>query len=555
MASERMTMEDIRNWITYNLSDQSKTWFSSPADPKKYKEHAHENIPHSDVNAARNIHQTFQHRIHYIPGNNAWHVWNGIFHEKIDGDLLAQWLCNSFLDVHKTALEKVKDHYFAEAQQLSGKDRIAKMKDYTGGMFKEHRAYRDRIHFNSGLTGLVNQIKHVFSVPDNFFNDDRQWLVLMNGVLDLYDLKANPPAPGDLNAVAARLLEHDASRPVWRAVNAELSPYKDSTRWRDYLATSLPDGELRKFLAVVTGAAFLAESKTKIIPVLKGRKDSGKTVFVDTLYLMAGGYGGQPDTSAIVRQSGPNFEQDQFRGLRFIGITEPNTDRKVDDSFLKKLTGGDILSTRNLHARSVEWRSQGILFISTNGDLKFNTNDHAIVQRFATVTFPYRFYPRGQIPEGKEDFVQDRTLDQDLLEEFDGILNWVINGMLVYLDEGIVIPASVELERERQVIEGNTDIAWLEEAVANYEASFVIEETANRSNKSDYVALSDAHMEYCSWFVENADGNPLGKQQFRKDLLEYLDVDLIKSGVHRVPRLVYKDRIQGEELAQKRPGF
>ena len=544
-------MSQIRDWITYNLSDQSKTWLGDPLDPWKYKQHAHRSIPHSDINAARNIHDKFQHLIHYIPGNNAWHVWNGVFHERIDGDLLAQWLCNSFLDVHKAALEVVKAHYEAEAAAMAKSDDKKKhMERYTKYMFKEHRAYRDRIHFNSGLTGLVAQIKHIFSVPDNFFNDDRQWLVLMNGVLDLYDLKENPPVPGDLNAVAARLLEHHPARPVWRAVNAELKPWVDAPRWRQFLATSLPDAELRKFLAVVVGAAFLAESKTKIIPVLKGKKDSGKTLFVDHLYLMAGGYGGQPDTGAIVRQSGPNFEQDQFRGLRFVGITEPNTDRKVDDSFLKKFTGGDILSTRNLHARSVEWKSQGILFVASNDDLKFNTNDHAIVQRFATVTFPYRFYPKGQVPEGKEDFIQDKALEVDLPGEFDGILNWVLNGMLVYLDEGIVIPASVERERETQVIAGNSVIAWLHDQVEVGGAAFILEDTATRTNKSDYVELGSAHLAYCSWYGENEEGTPLGKKNFRRELTEYLDVELVQSGGNRVPRLVYKDRIDAEKLAQ-----
>jgi P4 family phage/plasmid primase-like protien len=548
-----MTMEEIRDWISYVLAQRSRNWLGDPVDPAGYKKHGQVYIPHSDLNSAREIYATFEHLVHYVPGSNAWHVWNGVFHEKIDGDLLSQWMTTAYVDVHKAALEQVKAHFKAESDQMSkADDRTAHMKLYEKIMFKEHRDYRDRIHSNGGLQGLNTQVKQIFSVPDNFFGDDRRWLVLLNGVIDLYDLRARPVRPGDLQTLYSRLLDHDPARPVYRAVDAELRPWADSSRWRNFLETSLPDPELRKFLAVVTGAAFFGEAKTKIIPILKGEPDSGKTIYIDTIDALAAGYGGQPDTSSINRVSGPNFEQDQFRGLRFAGVTEPNTDRKVDDSFLKKFTGGDILSTRNLHARSVEWKSQGILFIATNKDLKFDTDDTAIMQRFATVPFPHQFFPKGQVPEGKEEFEQDLDLGPDLLADLDGILSWVLNGMLVYIDEGIDIPTAVERERERLHVEGNSAISWMINSVENNEQAFVVDPNPKhpKRNKTDFVALNDAHVVYCSWVVSDlGDDAPLDKRAFRAAIEKYLGVEIVKSGAWRIPGLVYRDRLQADELS------
>src|SRR5690606_2879486 len=129
-----------------------------------------------------------------------------------------------------------------------------KMAEYSKFKFGDHRAYRDRIHNNSGMAGAKSAIKNEFSVVDNFFVDDRRWLVFLNGVLDLEEFREARIAPGDLGRVASMLYEHDPVRPVYRCVDAEFNPAAESTSWTHFLNTSLPDPELRKFLATVTGA-------------------------------------------------------------------------------------------------------------------------------------------------------------------------------------------------------------------------------------------------------------------------------------------------------------
>ena len=543
-------MPDIQVWIKRNIQKRSSKWAPRKADSGEYIDYAKLHIPHSDLTAAREIFACFEHLIHYVPDLNQWHVWNEIYHEKVDGDLLARWMCYSMIDWHRKRLSEVKEHYVAQASALTTAAlKKQKMDEYTKDFFKDHRDYRDRIHNNAGIEGLVNQIKRLFSVESSFFNDDRKWLVLQNGVIDLDELRRRPPAPGDLAGIP--LLDHDPARPVWRAVNASLQPGLDSNRWLGFLSSSQPDPELRRFLAVAVGAAFLAESKTKIIPVLKGPRDCGKTVFLDTINTFAGGYGGEPDTSALNKANGPNFEQDQFRGLRFVGVSEPDTDRKVDDSFLKKFTGGDTLSTRNLHAKSVAWKSQGILFCATNSDLKFNTTDNAILTRFATVTFPHQFFPPGQVPVGKEAYEWDQTLEIDLKREFDGILTWVLNGMLVYLHEGIKVPTAVEAVRRQQFVEGNTVVNWFENRVKNGDSEgFTYDPSPGRPN-THYVPLSDAHMAYCAWTIGELGVEAEGKRRFSQAIQDLVGLPLVKSGEYRVPRLVRSDIIESEKLSKR----
>lgn len=537
----KMSHEEIQGWIRYMLRSRVSTWFLETGDSIEWTEAARVRIPHSDINSAEEIYACFKDKIHYQPGSGSWYVWNGVFHEKIEGDLLARWMFKAYLVEHKAAIGMVRDHYKDIADTLAGDNRKNKLQEYSKYKFGEHRAYRDRIHGNGGITGLMNQIKGEFSVPDNYFSEDAQWLVFLNGVLDLYALRENPPMPGDIAGLVDRLLPHDPARPVWRCVNADLRVGAESPRWNQYLNTSLPNGELRKFLATVAGAAFMGQSKLKTIPVLKGRKDSGKTIFIDTLDQLAGGYGGQPDTAAInkVGGGGQNFEQDAFRGLRFVAVSEPDTDRKVDDSFLKKFTGGDTLSTRNLHARSVEWKSQGVLFFATNHDLKFNTSDKAILERFATVEFPHQFYDKVELPEGvSEEFLKDRSLEGALLEEMDGILTWVMNGALVYLYEsGVYTPEAIRMYRVQQYVEGSTVIQWLQDIQAGDNVGI---EWDSAAQVSECMSVADLHHEYVMWCAAEGE-EPRGRKNFSREVQEYLGVQTARvRGTYRVPSLLSK---------------
>jgi P4 family phage/plasmid primase-like protien len=553
VTRQESDMEMIQKWVRLSINKYARSWlldekgqaFSADA----YGPGAARRIPMSDLTAARELRKCFDGTIHFAAQSRVWYIWNGIFHEKIDGDMLAYWITESFVDAQKWALQQVKKQYEVAASALQGKAASAKMAEYSQGLFKEHRMYRDRAHNHGGFTALGNNMRGKFSVEDSHFINDQRWLVFWNGVIDLDELVANPPAPGDLGKI--KLLPHDPRRAVWRCIEADFNPSAVAPAWQErYLARSQPNAELRKFLAVTAGAAMIGQSKIKTIPVLTGPRDSGKTVFTDTMSSLFGGYGGQPDTTAINKGSGTNFEQDRLRGLRFVAISEPNTDRKVDESFLKKYTGGDVLSTRNLNAKSAEWKSQGVIFFATNIDLKFNTADNAIVSRLATVRFPHRFYRVAEVPPGKEDYLIDYTLEGDIQKEFSGIVNWVLNGALAFLAEGVKIPEAVIDYRREQVLDGSSTLSWLEH-VKSGDSPYVLDPVAGRRvNKSEYADLKSVHMSYSMWCMEEGE-TIVPKKAFAKELREALEIDeFIRSGVVRVQRLSLEPEIKTPVIIQ-----
>ncbi len=536
---DKMTTEDIQVWISFLVNKRARTWFKETTDITEWEDFASGNVPYSDYNSAKELYRVFADLVHYLPESKSWHVWNGIFHEKIEGDFLAYWMCTTFVEEHKRAIDKVKEHYSAQMSVLAKDERAAKYKEYAKTKFGDHRAYRDKLHSNSGLTSLSSQVKNEFSVASSFFDDDRRWLVLNNGVIDLRELRENPPLPGDLSSI--KLLEHNPSRPVWRQVNADLDPWATCDRWRSFMETSQPAADMRKFLAALTGASLLAESKVKVVPVLKGPPNSGKTVYVSTIERLVGGYGHQPSASIVTKSQGQNFSQSACRGIRFVGISEPDPDRKVDDTFVKQFTGGDIVTTRNLHERDQGWISQGILFISSNTDLKMNTSDRAILERFATVRFPHQFHPKGQVPKGRELYTQDPTLDFALELEADGILSWILNGMLVYLNEGLVIPEAVHQDRNQLYVQGSSVFTWAEEVLKQGKTEFAYFE-GTMPQQNHYAAISDVYIEYSRWCMMVEGVTEETKRKFSQEMQTYLDMESARlSGSKRFTKVVYKE--------------
>ena len=165
-----MGSEEIQNWIKLVMGQHISQWFVETDDPQEWVEAARVRIPHSDINTAEAIYACFKDKIHYTPGSGEWFVWNGVFHEKIEGDQLSRWMFKAFLAEHKNALSIVKNYYTQVANTLSGDAKKEKLAEYSKHKFGEHRAYRDKIHGNGGITGLTNQIKGEFSVPDNYFS-------------------------------------------------------------------------------------------------------------------------------------------------------------------------------------------------------------------------------------------------------------------------------------------------------------------------------------------------------------------------------------------------
>jgi putative DNA primase/helicase len=114
---------------------------------------------------------------------------------------------------------------------------------------------------------------------------------------------------------------------------------------------------------------------------------------------------------------------------------------------IKQVTGNDALTVRFLYGEYFNFVPNFKIFMASNHKPVIRGTDHGIWRRIKLIPFTTR------ITEDK----RDRYLEQKLLAEKSGILNWLIEGALRWKQEGLNVPtlitnATDEYRREMDVI-------------------------------------------------------------------------------------------------------
>lgn len=166
---------------------------------------------------------------------------------------------------------------------------------------------------------------------------------------------------------------------------------------------------------------------------------NGKSTFVETLKSMLGDYAVtiQPETIAQRKRNSSNASGDIARlaGARLVLAPEPPKGMLFDAAVLKAMTGRDTITARAMYEREVEFKPYYKIIMNTNYLPSINDDTLFTSGRIEVLTFDRHF----------DDVEQDKGLKDKLLEpsELSGVLNWMIEGLRMYLQGGLTPPASV----------------------------------------------------------------------------------------------------------------
>ncbi len=103
------------------------------------------------------------------------------------------------------------------------------------------------------------------------------------------------------------------------------------------------------------------------------------------------------------------------------------------EAVVKQITGQDTIACRKLYSDIFEYVPQFKMVLTTNHKPIIRGDDHAIWRRIRLIPFTVIIPPKEQ----------DRDLIEKLIDELPGILNWALDGLQAYQDEGLDPPACV----------------------------------------------------------------------------------------------------------------
>ena len=241
---------------------------------------------------------------------------------------------------------------------------------------------------------------------------------------------------GSIDLKWGRFREHQPEELLTKLAGAEYQPNAQCTRWKQFLAEVFePHPEIIPFLQRAVGYTLTGETREECVFVLAGTGRNGKSTFISILHRILGQYGGVAEMDTFMASHGAALREDiaDMRGRRFVSAQEPMLDGKFAEGTLKWVSGGDRLRARRLYEHAQEFQPSHKLWLAVNRLPTLRFDDGAAWSRLRVIPFDVSFANNA-----------DRELKVELQSELSGILNWAVQGCLLWLRDGLGSIESVE---------------------------------------------------------------------------------------------------------------
>ena len=315
--------------------------------------------------------------------------------------------------------------------------------------------------------------------------DCNPWLFnVQNGTINLQTGQIQSHNPQDyITKIAPIKFDERAECPIWLQMLEEIFAESQS---------------LIGFLQRFFGMTLTGVTQEHILPFFYGCGANGKSTVVETVLAVLGkdySMRAAPDLLMVkANESHPTERADLF-GKRFVAATEIEQGRRLNESLVKDLTGGDAIRARRMREDFWEFQPSHKIILVGNHKPNVRGQDHGIWRRLRLIPFMVTIPPDRQ----------DKQLREKLLRESRGILNWMLQGCKEWQAEGLGEPAEVTAATESY--RGEQDV------VGAFIAERCIESASSK------VKASDLFGEYERWCKLNGE-HPIGGRRFGETMTE-----------------------------------
>jgi putative DNA primase/helicase len=391
---------------------------------------AHKTLPRTDMGNTTRLAAQHGTDLAWTPELGGWLVWDG-----------ARWRPDDGTDVQAQA-KRVARKLMREADDLAGQEGASEEE------VKKARSWAMQSQSAARIKAMGELVRSEpgIPVPVERWDADPELLACRNATVRL--------TPDGVN----HWVGHRRGDHVTRVTDAVCKTVVHSDDWEAFLARALPDPEVRRFFQKLAAYTLYGGNPERLLIILKGPTSTGKTTVMEVI---AGVLGDYASTFALSMFRGketdaPRPDLLEVLPARLIFTTEASDRWKLHADEVKRLTGNDTVSARNMNAkRMVKGRPAFTPVIATNEAPTIIGADTALWRRLVVVPFTV------QIPKAEE----DRTLAARLVrEQGTGILTWLLAGWDAYVDEGLAdvptacVEAAMDLRSELSLVD-----RWLAE--------------------------------------------------------------------------------------------
>jgi putative DNA primase/helicase len=277
-------------------------------------------------------------------------------------------------------------------------------------------------------------------------------LNMENGTIDLRN--------GDIR-------DHRKSDYLTKVSPVRFNPAAACPIWLQTLETiTNGNSELQAFLQRAIGLSLTGDCSEHALFFCFGNGANGKSTVLNTVQKLLGpdyAMKAPPDLLLSKGRDSHPTERADLAGKRFVACIEAGEGRRMAESLVKELTGGDPVRARRMREDFWEFDPTHKIWLAANHKPKITGVDNGIWRRVKLVPFTV------QIP----DHEQDKQLPHKLEAELPGIFNWAIRGCLEWQRIGLAEPAAVTEATAGYKREADTIGAYLVECCEEQTGSHV----------------------------------------------------------------------------------
>lgn len=263
-------------------------------------------------------------------------------------------------------------------------------------------------------------------------------------------------------------------------LGASYDPNASCPRWKQILSEIFNnDTELIAYIQRTFGYSLAGDTREQKLFLCYGGGANGKSVFLDILVWLLDDYAAVTSfhTFDAGRRSESTNDLATLKGKRVVVVIETNEDRRLDEARVKTVTGQDVITCRFLYGEYFEYRPQFKLWLAMNHKPVIRGTDRGIWRRIHLIPFTQNFELRA-----------DSQLSLKLKTELPGILNWALEGLRAWHDQGIGTCRAVREATEDYRSESDIVAQWLEEHT--------------ESGNSYYMPATAAYKSYHAWCID-----------------------------------------------------
>jgi putative DNA primase/helicase len=208
--------------------------------------------------------------------------------------------------------------------------------------------------------------------------------------------------------------------------------------WLRFLNYTQPDEPVRRLIQVSSGLALLGITVQKLF-FHYGNGANGKSVYMEMLCRLLGEASVTLPATSFVGEGGSSGGASpdiaRLYGRRMLRVKELPEGEPLKENLVKEVTGGEMVTARDLFSGYMDFKPHFVAMMSGNGYPTITGNDNGIWRRMCVIPWLVT------IPEAERREFEEMV--ESFRPEFPGILNWLVEGVRIFLTEGLVIPGSV----------------------------------------------------------------------------------------------------------------